>query len=58
MQAKQHLHPGSQKGEKRAVAPGRRPNAVYRKREHLTPAEVVKLIDIARPCGRIEPSIG
>jgi integrase len=51
MQAKQHLNPGSPKGEKRAVAPGRRPNTVYRKREHLTPAEVVKLIDTAR-CNR------
>ena len=51
MQAKQYLNPGSPKGEKRAVAPGRRPNTVYRKREHLTPAEVAKLIDTAR-CNR------
>ena len=43
--------PGSPKGEKRAVAPGRRPNTVYRKREHLTPAEVAKLIDTTR-CNR------
>jgi hypothetical protein len=56
MQAKQYLNPGSPKGEKRAVAPGRRPNTVYRKREHLTPAEVAKLIDCKvqplRPAGR------
>ena len=51
MQAKQHLNPGSPNGEKRAVATGRRPNTVYRKREHLTPAEVAKLIDTAR-CNR------
>ena len=30
---------------------GRRPNTVCRKREHLTPAEVAKLINIAR-CNR------
>ena len=29
--------------EKRTVAPGRRPNDAYRKREHLTEAEVAKL---------------
>jgi integrase len=51
MQAKQHLDSGSPEGEKRAVAPVRRPNAIYRKREHLTPAEVTKLIDTAR-CNR------
>jgi integrase len=32
----------------RAVAPIRRPNAEYRKREHLTPDEVVKLIETAK----------
>src|ERR1700757_689697 len=35
-------------GKKRAVAPVRRPNSEYRKREHLTPAEVTKLIEAAK----------
>ena len=51
MQGKQFLNPGPPKGEKRAVAPGCRPNTVYRKREHLAPAEAAKLIDTAR-CNR------
>jgi integrase len=34
-------------GENRAVAPVRRPNAEYRKREYLTPAEAEKLIEAA-----------
>jgi type 1 fimbriae regulatory protein FimB/type 1 fimbriae regulatory protein FimE len=34
--------------EKRTVAPGRKPNAAYRTREHLTEAEVDKLIDAAK----------
>jgi site-specific recombinase XerD len=33
--------------EKRTVAPGRKPNSAYRKREHLTEAEVEKLIKAA-----------
>jgi integrase len=44
------LHPGSVSpvGKKRAVAPLRRPNSDYRKREYLTPAEVAKLIEAAK----------
>ena len=34
--------------EKRTVAPGRRPNAELRPREHLTEREVQKLIGAAR----------
>jgi type 1 fimbriae regulatory protein FimB/type 1 fimbriae regulatory protein FimE len=34
--------------EKRTVAPGRKSNAAYRKREHLTEAEVAKLIKAAK----------
>ena len=35
---------------KRTVTtPGRKPNAVYRTREHLTGAEVDRLIDAAKP---------
>jgi type 1 fimbriae regulatory protein FimB/type 1 fimbriae regulatory protein FimE len=34
--------------EKRTVAPGRKPNAAYRTREHLTEAEVDKLIEAAK----------
>jgi integrase len=30
------------------AAPTRRPNSEYRKREHLTPAEVAKLIEAAK----------
>jgi hypothetical protein len=35
-------------GKKRAVATGRRPNAAYRKREHLTETEIEKLIEAAK----------
>jgi len=35
-------------GKNRAVAPGRKPSRQYRKREHLTPAEVAKLIEAAK----------
>jgi integrase len=35
-------------GENRAVAPVRRPNAEYRKREYLTPAEAERLIEAAK----------
>jgi integrase len=34
--------------EKRAVTPGRRPNADYRKREHLTEDEIEKPIEAAK----------
>ena len=34
--------------EKRTVAPGRKPNSAYRKREHLTEAEVERLIKAAK----------
>ena len=34
--------------QKRAVAPLRRPNTELRSREHLTEAEVDKLIDVAK----------
>jgi type 1 fimbriae regulatory protein FimB/type 1 fimbriae regulatory protein FimE len=34
--------------KKRTVAPGRKPNSVYRKREHLTEAEVERLIKAAK----------
>jgi integrase len=51
MQAKQHVKLPSSKGEKRAVTLVRGPNAAYRKREHLTPAEVAKLINAAK-CNR------
>jgi len=48
MQAKTHLKLVTPTGKKRAVAPQRRPNSEYRKREHLTPAEVAKLIEAAK----------
>ena len=48
MQAKAHLKLVTPTGKKRAVAPQRRPNSEYRKREHLTSAEVAKLIEAAR----------
>ena len=48
MQAKTHLKLVTPTGKKRAVAPQRRPNSAYRKREHLTPAEVAKLIEAAK----------
>jgi integrase len=35
-------------GEKRAVSPGRRPNADCRKREHPTESEVEKLVEAAK----------
>ena len=41
---KTHLKLVTPATEKRAVAPVRRPNRAFRKREHLTPAEVEKLI--------------
>jgi len=47
MQAKARLKLVTPTGKKRAVAPQRRPNSEYRKREHLTPAEVAKLIEAA-----------
>ena len=48
MQAKPNLKLVPPTGENRAVAPGRRPNTEYSKREHLTPAEVGKLIQAAK----------
>jgi type 1 fimbriae regulatory protein FimB/type 1 fimbriae regulatory protein FimE len=49
---KSHLKPVSSKPEKRTVKPpkpaGRRPNADYRPREHLTEREVEKLIAAAK----------
>lgn len=48
MQAKAHLALVTPSGEKRAVPPGRRRNADYRKREHMTAAEIDKLIDTAK----------
>jgi integrase len=47
MQAKSYLQPAPPAGENRAV-PKRRPNTEYRKREHLTPTEVAKLIEAAK----------
>ena len=48
MLAKPKLKLVAPTGENRAVAPGRKPNRQYRKREHLTPAEVAKLIEAAK----------
>jgi integrase len=48
MRAKSRLKLILPTGEKRAVAPIRRANSEYRKREHLTPAEVAKLIEAAK----------
>ena len=48
MLAKPHLALVSPSGEKRSVSRGRRPNADYRKREHLTDAEVEKLTEAAK----------
>ena len=45
---KQHLKLVTPDTEKRTVAPGRKPNEAYRKREHLTEAEVEKLIKAAK----------
>ena len=47
MQAKSRLKPVAPSGDNRAV-PTRRPNSEFRKREHLTPTEVGKLIEAAR----------
>ncbi len=41
MQAKSHVRIVPPTGKNRAVAPVRRPNAEYRKREHLTAAALV-----------------
>jgi type 1 fimbriae regulatory protein FimB/type 1 fimbriae regulatory protein FimE len=48
MQAKSHLALVAPTGKKRAVSRGRRPNAAYRKREHLTETEIEKLIEAAK----------
>jgi integrase len=48
MQAKSHLHLVAPAGKKRAVSGGRLPNSEYRKREHLTAAEIDKLIEAAK----------
>jgi type 1 fimbriae regulatory protein FimB/type 1 fimbriae regulatory protein FimE len=48
MLAKSHLARLAPNGEKRAVTTGRRPNADYRKREHLTETEIEKLIEAAK----------
>ena len=48
MPANRHLQLVVPSGEKRAVAPGRQKNAAYRKREHLTESEIVKLIEAAK----------
>jgi type 1 fimbriae regulatory protein FimB/type 1 fimbriae regulatory protein FimE len=48
MQAKSSLALVAPAGKKRAVARGRRPNAAYRKREHLTETEIEKLIEAAK----------
>jgi type 1 fimbriae regulatory protein FimB/type 1 fimbriae regulatory protein FimE len=48
MLAKSHLALVAPTGKKRAVTRGRRPNAAYRKREHLTETEIEKLIVAAK----------
>jgi len=48
MQAKSHLHLVAPIGKKRAVPAGRLANSEYRKREHLTAAEIDKLIEAAK----------
>jgi integrase len=48
MQAKPNFKVVPPTGKNRAVAPVRKPNTEYRKREHLTPAEVGKLIEAAK----------
>jgi integrase len=48
MQGKSRLALVVPTGEKRAVVTGRRPNAAYRKREHLTETEIEKLIEAAK----------
>jgi site-specific recombinase XerD len=45
---KSHLRIVRPTTEKRTVAPGRKPNSAYRKREHLTEAEVERLIEEAK----------
>src|SRR5215469_3716847 len=47
MPGKSHLKLVARMGENRAV-PTRRPNSDFRKREHLTPNEVAKLIEAAK----------
>ena len=46
--AKQHLKLVAPAIEKRTVTPGRQPNAAYRTREHLTEAEIERLIVAAK----------
>src|SRR2546430_4326819 len=46
--AKAHLRLVAPTNIKRTVVPRRRPNAEYRTREHLTEAEVEKLIEAAK----------
>jgi integrase len=46
--AKQHLKLVAPATEKRTVAPGRKANDAYRKREHLTEAEVERLMKATR----------
>ena len=46
--AKQHLKLVAPAIEKRTVTPGRQPNAAYRTREHLTEAEIERLIGAAQ----------
>jgi integrase len=48
MQAKSHQTVVAPTGKKRAVVRGRRPKADYRKREHLIPTEIEKLIEAAK----------
>jgi integrase len=48
MQGKSRLALVVPTSEKRAVATGRRPNADYRKREHLTETEIETLIEAAK----------
>ena len=46
--AKQHLKLVAPAIEKRTVTPGRQPNAAYRTCEHLTEAEIERLIGAAK----------
>jgi integrase len=48
MLAKSQLHLVAPIGKKRAVPAGRLANSEYRKREHLTAAEIDKLIEAAK----------
>jgi integrase len=52
MLTKSHLHVVSPKHQNRSVAPTRPPNVELRQREHLTPAEIEKLIAAARKHSR------